>query len=139
MVAALGRRCPGFRLRLNPGYASAIPAAAGLAILLLVLHLGVLGIDDLLVVLAAFAAVRGRLFVNCATVSPGYSSGLEQELRAAGARFVEAPVSGSRKPAEAAKRGGADAVSLINTVNSLMGVDLETMLPTPSTDATPIR
>ena len=49
----------------------------------------------------AFAAVRGRLFVNCATVSPGYSSGLEQDLRAAGARFVEAPVSGSRKPAEA--------------------------------------
>jgi dihydropyrimidine dehydrogenase (NAD+) subunit PreA len=43
-------------------------------------------------------------------------------------------VSDIRKPAEAAKRGGADAVSLINTVNSLMGVDLETMLPTPSTD-----
>lgn len=49
----------------------------------------------------AFAAVRGRLFVNCATVSPGYSSGLERDLLAAGARFVEAPVSGSRKPAEA--------------------------------------
>lgn len=49
----------------------------------------------------AFAAVRGRLFVNCATVSPDYSRGLEQDLRAAGARFVEAPVSGSRKPAEA--------------------------------------
>ena len=49
----------------------------------------------------AFAAVRGRLFVNCATVSPDYSRGLEQELRVAGARFVEAPVSGSRKPAEA--------------------------------------
>jgi 3-hydroxyisobutyrate dehydrogenase len=49
----------------------------------------------------AFAAVRGRLFVNCATVSPDYSRGLERDLRAAGARFVEAPVSGSRKPAEA--------------------------------------
>ncbi|HRG54812.1 MAG TPA: NAD(P)-dependent oxidoreductase [Lacunisphaera sp.] len=48
----------------------------------------------------AFAAVRGRLFVNCATVAPDYSRGLEQALRAAGARFVEAPVSGSRKPAE---------------------------------------
>ena len=30
-----------------------------------------------------------------------------------------------RKPAEAAKRGGADAVSLINTINSIMGVDLD--------------
>ena len=38
-----------------------------------------------------------------------------------------------RKPAEAAKRGGADAVSLINTINSVMGVDLDTMLPLPST------
>ncbi|HEY0865577.1 MAG TPA: NAD(P)-dependent oxidoreductase [Lacunisphaera sp.] len=49
----------------------------------------------------AFTAVRGRLFVNCATVAPDYSRGLERDLRAAGARFVEAPVSGSRKPAEA--------------------------------------
>ncbi len=29
-----------------------------------------------------------------------------------------------RQPAQAAKRGGADAVSLINTINSIMGVDL---------------
>lgn len=49
----------------------------------------------------AFAAVRNRLLVNCATVSPNYSRGLERDLRTAGARFVEAPVSGSRKPAEA--------------------------------------
>ncbi len=48
-----------------------------------------------------FAALRGRLLINCATVSPGYSRGLEQDLHAANARFVEAPVSGSRKPAEA--------------------------------------
>ena len=39
-----------------------------------------------------------------------------------------------RKPAEAAKRGGADAVSLINTVNSIMGVDLDRMVPSPHTD-----
>ncbi len=32
----------------------------------------------------------------------------------------------------AAVRGGADAVSLINTVNSIMGVDLETLAPRPS-------
>lgn len=37
-----------------------------------------------------------------------------------------------RKPAEAAKRGGADAVSLINTINSITGVDLDSFSPTPS-------
>jgi dihydropyrimidine dehydrogenase (NAD+) subunit PreA len=34
-------------------------------------------------------------------------------------------------PARAAKRGGADGVSLINTVNSIIGVDLERMAPQP--------
>lgn len=35
-------------------------------------------------------------------------------------------------PAKAALRGGADAVSLINTINSIMGVDLDTMIPHPN-------
>ncbi|MFV0388699.1 MAG: NAD-dependent dihydropyrimidine dehydrogenase subunit PreA [Pyrinomonadaceae bacterium] len=35
-------------------------------------------------------------------------------------------------PGKAAMNGGADAVSLINTINSLMGVDLETMVPYPN-------
>ncbi len=39
-----------------------------------------------------------------------------------------------RKPAQAAKSGGADAVSLINTINSIMGVDLDIMSPSPSVD-----
>jgi dihydropyrimidine dehydrogenase (NAD+) subunit PreA len=39
-----------------------------------------------------------------------------------------------RQPARAAKAGGADAVSLINTINSIMGVDLERMVMSPSTD-----
>ncbi|TWB23515.1 dihydroorotate oxidase B catalytic subunit /dihydrouracil dehydrogenase (NAD+) /dihydropyrimidine dehydrogenase (NADP+) [Nitrospirillum amazonense] len=34
--------------------------------------------------------------------------------------------------AEAAKRGGADAVSLINTVNSIASIDLDAMAPTPT-------
>jgi dihydropyrimidine dehydrogenase (NAD+) subunit PreA len=38
-----------------------------------------------------------------------------------------------RHPARAAKQGGADAVSLINTINSIIGVDLETLTMTPST------
>lgn len=39
-----------------------------------------------------------------------------------------------RQPARAAKAGGADAVSLINTINSIMGVDLDRMVMSPSTD-----
>ena len=34
-----------------------------------------------------------------------------------------------RYPARAAKQGGADGVSLINTINSVMGVDLKTLKP----------
>ncbi len=37
-------------------------------------------------------------------------------------------------PAEAALRGGAHAVSLINTVNSIVSVDLKAMAPTPTVD-----
>ena len=39
-----------------------------------------------------------------------------------------------RKPAEAAKRGGADAVSLINTINSITSVDLDLFAPEPTID-----
>ena len=43
-------------------------------------------------------------------------------------------ISDIRQPARAAKAGGADAVSLINTINSIMGVDLDRMVMSPSTD-----
>ncbi|MGR3273036.1 NAD-dependent dihydropyrimidine dehydrogenase subunit PreA [Thalassococcus profundi] len=39
-----------------------------------------------------------------------------------------------RLPAQAAKRGGADAVSLINTVNSITSVDLDLFAPEPTID-----
>lgn len=39
-----------------------------------------------------------------------------------------------RYPARAAKAGGADAVSLINTVSSITAVNLDTMSPEPSID-----
>ncbi len=39
-----------------------------------------------------------------------------------------------RAPARAAKEGGADAVSLINTISSIISVNLETMSPEPSID-----
>lgn len=39
-----------------------------------------------------------------------------------------------RQPASAAHRGGADAVSLINTVNSITSVDLDLFAPEPTID-----
>jgi dihydropyrimidine dehydrogenase (NAD+) subunit PreA len=39
-----------------------------------------------------------------------------------------------RNPARAAKAGGTDAVSLINTISSIVSVDLDTFSPVPSID-----
>ena len=39
-----------------------------------------------------------------------------------------------RKPARAAKAGGTDAVSLINTINSITGVNLDSFAPEPTID-----
>lgn len=51
---------------------------------------------------ADFAAnVAQHTIVHMGTTSADYSRGLEADIRAAGGRYVEAPVSGSRKPAEA--------------------------------------
>lgn len=66
------------------------------------------GLDDL----------AGKTLVQLATTSPGYSAQLERDVLAAGGRYVEAPVSGSRLPAEAGElvgmvAGRPDAVDLI--------------------------
>lgn len=45
--------------------------------------------------------VAQHTIVHMGTTSPEYSRGLDAEIRAAGGSYVEAPVSGSRKPAEA--------------------------------------
>lgn len=45
--------------------------------------------------------VRGRLIVNMGTHAPAFSLALSREVAAAGGAFVEAPVSGSKGPAEA--------------------------------------
>ncbi|WP_410658945.1 NAD(P)-dependent oxidoreductase [Amycolatopsis sp. lyj-112] len=45
--------------------------------------------------------VTGRTIVHMGTTAPGHSRGLEAEILAAGGKYVEAPVSGSRIPAEA--------------------------------------
>jgi dihydropyrimidine dehydrogenase (NAD+) subunit PreA len=43
-------------------------------------------------------------------------------------------ISDIRIPARAAKRGGADALSAINTINSITGIDLDTFQPNPNVD-----
>jgi 3-hydroxyisobutyrate dehydrogenase len=57
----------------------------------------------------------GHTIIQMATTSPEYSSGLAEDIVAAGGRYVEAPVSGSRQPAEAGElvamlAGSPDAV-----------------------------
>lgn len=65
----------------------------------------------------AFAArVAGHRIVVMGTNSPAYSTALETEVRAAGGAYLEAPVSGSRVPAERGELvvmlAGADAAAL---------------------------
>ncbi|MFI9150241.1 NAD(P)-dependent oxidoreductase [Streptomyces sp. NPDC053367] len=68
---------------------------------------------------AAFAArVAGRTVVHMGTTSAVYSEGLRADIRAAGGRYVEAPVSGSRVPAEQGRlvgmlAGDEDAVAAV--------------------------
>ena len=46
------------------------------------------------------SVVNGRTLVQLGTTSPEYSQGLGAAVHAAGGQYVEAPVSGSRQPAE---------------------------------------
>lgn len=52
------------------------------------------------------ACVADRVIVHMGTTSPEYSRGLCEDVKAAGGGYVEAPVSGSRKPAEAGQLVG---------------------------------
>ena len=66
--------------------------------------------------------VAGRIIVHMGTTAPAYSQGLETDIRAAGGRYVEAPVSGSRKPAEAGQLVGmlAGAPAAVDEVRPLL-------------------
>ncbi|MFJ9244945.1 NAD(P)-dependent oxidoreductase [Streptomyces sp. NPDC101776] len=62
--------------------------------------------------------VAGHTLVHMGTTSAEYSAGLQDDIRSAGGRYVEAPVSGSRVPAEQGKlvgmlAGDADAVEAV--------------------------
>ncbi|MFE9674194.1 NAD(P)-dependent oxidoreductase [Streptomyces sp. NPDC006259] len=67
------------------------------------------------------ARVAGHTVVHMGTTSPEYSGGLRDDIRAAGGRYVEAPVSGSRGPAEQGElvvmlAGEDDAVAAVRPV-----------------------
>lgn len=69
--------------------------------------------------------LHGRTLVCTGTVSPTFSRQLEMDVLAAGGRFVEAPVSGSRIPAERGElvgmlAGKPDSVSLVRPLISAM-------------------
>jgi len=49
---------------------------------------------------AAAAMDKTKVFINMSTVSPRYTRELSERLAPSGVTFIDAPVSGSRKPAE---------------------------------------
>ena len=72
----------------------------------------------------AFAdRVRGRIVVLLGTTSPRYSVALDADIRTGGGRYVEAPVSGSRTPAETGSLVGmvAGAPEDVARVRPLLG------------------
>jgi 3-hydroxyisobutyrate dehydrogenase len=66
--------------------------------------------------------VRDRTIVHMGTTAPDYSSRLEADIVAAGGRYVEAPVSGSRVPAEQGRLVGmlAGDPAAVATVEPLL-------------------
>ncbi|MFT4433846.1 NAD(P)-dependent oxidoreductase [Caballeronia sp. 15715] len=81
--------------------------------------------------------VHGRTIVHMGTTSPAYSRGLEAEIRSASGRYVEAPVSGSRKPAEAGQlvamlAGDADAVEAVRPLLAPMCRETMVCGPVPN-------
>lgn len=81
--------------------------------------------------------VAGHTIVPMGTTSPGYSRDLEAEVRAAGGAYVEAPVSGSRKPAEAGQlvamlAGEPEAVEAVRPLLRPMCHETFTCGPVPN-------
>ncbi|GGS42643.1 6-phosphogluconate dehydrogenase [Actinokineospora fastidiosa] len=64
--------------------------------------------------------VRGRVVVQMGTLAATYSQALEADIAAAGGDYVEAPVSGSKGPAESATLVGMVAGSAAERVRPLM-------------------
>lgn len=86
----------------------------------------------------AFAElVKDHLVVHMGTTSPDHSRELAADVQAAGGRYVEAPVSGSRKPAEAGQlvamlAGDADAVEAVRPLLAPMCREVVACGPVPN-------
>lgn len=83
------------------------------------------------------ARVAGHTVVHMGTVSPEYSVGLRDDIRSAGGRYVEAPVSGSRVPAEqgqlvAMLAGDAESVKAVRPLLAPCAVRSSTAVPSPA-------
>src|SRR5579864_6200944 len=83
------------------------------------------------------ARVDRHTIINMATTSPSYSESLEADIRAHGGQYVEAPVSGSRKPAEAGQlvamlAGACDAVAFVQPLLAPMCRKTVDCGPTPN-------
>jgi 3-hydroxyisobutyrate dehydrogenase len=80
--------------------------------------------------------VAGRTIVHMGTAAPSWSKALAAEIRAAGGDYVEAPVSGSRTPAEqgqlvAMLAGGAAAVAQVRPLLAPMCAEAFDCGPVP--------
>jgi 3-hydroxyisobutyrate dehydrogenase len=86
----------------------------------------------------AFASrVRGRTVVQMGTVAASYSHDLAEEVSAAGGDYVEAPVSGSRGPAEAGElvamlAGAEPAVERVRPLLAPLCAEVFVCGPVPS-------
>lgn len=83
------------------------------------------------------ARIDRHTIINMATNSPYYSRSLEADIRAHGGEYVEAPVSGSRKPAEAGQlvamlAGAADVVASVRPLLAPMCRKTVDCGPTPN-------
>lgn len=81
--------------------------------------------------------VKGHKLINMATTAPSYSKALEADVRAEGGRYVEAPVSGSRVPAEAGQlvamlAGEPEDVASVRSLIAPMCRDVVNCGPAPN-------
>jgi 3-hydroxyisobutyrate dehydrogenase len=81
--------------------------------------------------------VADRIVVNTATMTPAYSKGLGEAIKKPGGVYVEAPVSGSKVPAEAGEllvmaAGDEDVLKKIQPIFDAIGKETVFCGPVPS-------
>lgn len=116
--------------RCGPLTAAGAQAASDVAAIFRAAHVVLLMLADEAALDAALArgspdfAARAadHVVVHMGTTAPAYSKALEADIRAAGGAYVEAPVSGSRVPAEAGELVGmlAGDAAAVNKVRPLL-------------------